>query len=150
MAERTQEFSSAPVRSLTDADHDLVGRLTVAPAAYDAARKPLWVLGLAMIVFGGLIPLFAGDGDHIIAQRALYLGLLALSVNFLVANVGLISFGHAMSGPSAPIWWASGCQRDLVPQDPLIGLAFTPLMGAAAGFVIGLVVFRGRELYSRC
>ncbi len=26
-------------------------------------------------------------------------------------------------------------------------MALTPLMGAAAGFVIGLVVFRGRELY---
>ena len=148
MAERTQEFSSAPVRSLTDAYHDLVGRLRVAPAAYDAARKPLWVLGLAMIVFAGLIPLFAGDGDHIIAQRALYLGLLALSVNFLVANVGLISFGHAM-------FWAFGAYLVGIPaakeisflQDPLIGLAFTPLMGAAAGFVIGLVVFRGRELY---
>ena len=147
VAERTQEFSSAPVRSLTDAYHDLVGRLRLAPAAYDAARKPLWVLGLAMIVFAGLIPLFAGDGDHIIAQRALYLGLLALSVNFLVANVGLISFGHAM-------FWAFGAYLVGIPpeeisplQDPLIGLAFTPLMGAAAGFVIGLVVFRGRELY---
>jgi ABC-type branched-subunit amino acid transport system ATPase component/ABC-type branched-subunit amino acid transport system permease subunit len=101
-----------------------------------------------MIVFAGLIPLFAGDGDHIIAQRSLYLGLLALSVNFLVANVGLISFGHAM-------FWALGAYLVGIPaakeisflQDPLIGLAFTPLMGAVAGFVIGLVVFRGRELY---
>jgi ABC-type branched-subunit amino acid transport system ATPase component/ABC-type branched-subunit amino acid transport system permease subunit len=31
--------------------------------------------------------------------------------------------------------------------NPLFALALTPLMGAVAGFVIGLVVFRGRELY---
>jgi ABC-type branched-subunit amino acid transport system ATPase component/ABC-type branched-subunit amino acid transport system permease subunit len=148
VTERSQEFSSAPSRSLNDAYRDLVERLRATPDAYAAARRPLFAIGIAMIVFAGLIPLFAGDGDHIIAQRSLYLGLLALSVNFLVANVGLISFGHAM-------FWALGAYLVGIPaakeisflQDPLIGLAFTPLMGAVAGFVIGLVVFRGRELY---
>ena len=136
------------LRGLTDAYRDFVERLRPAPESWAAARRPLFAIGLAMIVFAGLIPSFAGDGHHIIAQRSLYLGLLALSVNFLVANVGLISFGHAM-------FWALGAYLVAIPawkeisflSDPLIGLAFTPLMGAVAGFVIGLVVFRGRELY---
>jgi ABC-type branched-subunit amino acid transport system ATPase component/ABC-type branched-subunit amino acid transport system permease subunit len=136
------------LRGLTDAYRDFVERLRPAPESWAAARRPLFAIGIAMIVFAGLIPLFAGDGHHIIAQRSLYLGLLALSVNFLVANVGLISFGHAM-------FWALGAYLVAIPawkeisflSDPLIGLAFTPLMGAVAGFVIGLVVFRGRELY---
>jgi ABC-type branched-subunit amino acid transport system ATPase component/ABC-type branched-subunit amino acid transport system permease subunit len=146
MADMTHESSMQ--RSLADGYRDLTTRLRAAPAALGEARKALWVVALAMIVFAGLIPLFAGPGDAIIAQRSLYLGLLALSVNFLVANVGLISFGHAM-------FWALGAYLVGIPaakevsflQDPLIALAFTPLMGAVAGFVIGLVVFRGRELY---
>jgi ABC-type branched-subunit amino acid transport system ATPase component/ABC-type branched-subunit amino acid transport system permease subunit len=148
VAERTQEFSSSAAHSLRDAYEDFVGRLRAAPEAYAAATRPLFAIAIAMIAFAGLIPLFAGPGDAIIAQRSLYLGLLALSVNFLVANVGLISFGHAM-------FWALGAYLVGIPfakevpffQDPLVALAFTPLMGAVAGFVIGLVVFRGRELY---
>jgi ABC-type branched-subunit amino acid transport system ATPase component/ABC-type branched-subunit amino acid transport system permease subunit len=139
---------TARARGLTDAWQDFANRVRAAPAAYSAAIRPLWAVGLAFIVFAGLIPLFAGPGDHILAQRALYLGLLALSVNFLVANVGLITFGHAM-------FWALGAYLVGIPfvknveffQNPLVALGFTPLMGAVAGFVIGLVVFRGRELY---
>ena len=41
---------------------------------------------LAMIVALGLLPLFAGAGDILLAQQALYLGLLALSLNLLVAR----------------------------------------------------------------
>jgi ABC-type branched-subunit amino acid transport system ATPase component/ABC-type branched-subunit amino acid transport system permease subunit len=133
---------------MTDAYHTLATRLRAAPAASATATRPLAAIGIAMIVFAGLIPLFAGSGDVILAQRSLYLGLLALSINFLVANVGLISFGHAM-------FWALGAYFVGIPfakevdflQNPLIALAFTPILGAIAGFVIGLVVFRGRELY---
>jgi ABC-type branched-subunit amino acid transport system ATPase component/ABC-type branched-subunit amino acid transport system permease subunit len=139
---------TARARGLTDAGQHLTNRLRVAPAAYAGAMRPLWGLALVMIVFAGVIPLFAGPGDSILAQRALYLGLLALSVNFLVANVGLITFGHAM-------FWALGAYLVGIPfakeieffQNPLVALGFTPLIGAVAGFVIGFVVFRGRELY---
>src|SRR6185503_14556062 len=79
----------------------LANRLRIAPATYEAARKPLVVVSILMISFIGLIPLFAGPGDTLLAQQALYLGLLALSLNLLVNTTGLISFGHAM-------FWAFG------------------------------------------
>ena len=101
-----------------------------------------------MIAFIGLIPLFAGPGDTLLAQQALYLGLLALSLNLLVDTTGLISFGHAM-------FWAFGgylvavsfTSRHSCPVESAVRARADAADRAVAGFVIGLVVFRGRELY---
>jgi ABC-type branched-subunit amino acid transport system ATPase component/ABC-type branched-subunit amino acid transport system permease subunit len=126
----------------------LTQRLRIAPATYEASQKPLWVVSFAMIAFIGLIPLFAGPGDTLLAQQALYLGLLALSLNLLVNTTGLISFGHAMFWALGGYLVASSFNKDIpVLSNPLFALALTPVMGLVAGFVIGLVVFRGRELY---
>jgi branched-chain amino acid transport system permease protein len=105
----------------------------------------LWPIGLAGIVLVGLMPVIAGSGDVIRMQQALYLGLLALSLNLLVATTGLVSFGHAM-------FFAVGAYMVAVPfqqlhWDPLLSFALTPVAGAVAAFVIGLVVLRGQQLY---
>ena len=42
----------------------------LAPATYQAAQKPLFVVSFAMISFIGVIPLFAGPGDTLLAQQA--------------------------------------------------------------------------------
>jgi branched-chain amino acid transport system permease protein len=114
------------------------------PAAGSTSRW-LWLLGLAGIVLVGLMPLIAGSTDVIRMQQALYLGLLALSLNLLVATTGLISFGQAM-------FFAVGAYTVAVPfqqlhWNPLLSFGLTPLTGAVAAFVIGLVVLRGRALY---
>ncbi|MGI9657340.1 MAG: ABC transporter permease subunit, partial [Gaiellaceae bacterium] len=123
-------------------------RLQVSPASYQAANPALWVVGFLLVAFVGLLPFFAGIGDILLAQQALTLGLLALSLNILVATTGLISFGHAM-------FFALGAYLTAVPfakdvaglENPLFAFALTPVMGAVSAFLIGLIVFRGRELY---
>ncbi len=114
-------------------------------AAAAAGSRLLWPIGLGGIVVVGLIPVIAGSGDVIRMQQALYLGLLALSLNLLVSTTGLVSFGHAM-------FFAVGAYMVAVPfqqlqWDPLLGFALTPVAGAIAAFVIGLVVLRGQQLY---
>jgi ABC-type branched-subunit amino acid transport system ATPase component/ABC-type branched-subunit amino acid transport system permease subunit len=133
---------------LRDGAQRVAERLRVSPAAYQAADRGLWAFGAAVIVVLGLLPLYAGTGDILLAQQAIYLGLLALSLNLLVNTTGLISFGHAM-------FYALGAYMTAVPfaksvgilEHPLLAFAFTPVLGAVAGLVIGLVVFRGRALY---
>jgi branched-chain amino acid transport system permease protein len=115
------------------------------PAAAASTSRLLWPVGLAAIVFVGLMPVLAGSSDVIRMQQALYLGLLALSLNLLVATTGLISFGHAM-------FFAVGAYMVAVPfqqlhWDPLLAFGLTPVAGAVAAFVIGLVVLRGQQLY---
>ena len=123
----------------------LARRLRRPPETLTAASRSLWPISVTAIVLVGLLPLFAGSGDVIRMQQALYLGLLALSLNLLVATTGLISFGHAM-------FFAVGAYTVAVPfqklhWDPLLSFGLTPVAGAVAAFVIGLVVLRGQELY---
>jgi ABC-type branched-subunit amino acid transport system ATPase component/ABC-type branched-subunit amino acid transport system permease subunit len=126
----------------------VLGPLRAAPAAYETANRGLWAFSAAVIAVVGLLPFIAGQGEILLAQQALYLGLLALSLNLLVNTTGLISFGHAM-------FYALGAYLVAIPfvkevpilDQPLFAFALTPLMGAVSGLVIGFVVFRGRELY---
>lgn len=119
-----------------------------APTAYRAADRSLWAVALAIVAVVGLLPLYAGQGDVLLAQQAIYLGLLALSLNLLVNTTGLVSFGHAM-------FYALGGYLVAIPfvkeipilDNPLFAFALTPLLGAVSGLIIGLVMFRGRELY---
>ena len=122
--------------------------LRVSPAAYRAANPALWGFSAAVVAIVGLLPFVAGQGEILLAQQAIYLGLLALSLNLLVNTTGLISFGHAM-------FYALGAYLVAIPfvkevpilEHPLFAFALTPLLGAVSGLVIGFVVFRGRELY---
>jgi ABC-type branched-subunit amino acid transport system ATPase component/ABC-type branched-subunit amino acid transport system permease subunit len=126
----------------------VLGPLRAAPAAYETANRGLWAFSAAVIAVVGLLPFIAGQGDILLAQQAIYLGLLALSLNLLVNTTGLVSFGHAM-------FYALGAYLVAIPfvkevpvlENPLFAFALTPLMGAVSGLVIGFVVFRGRELY---
>ena len=126
----------------------VVDPLRISPAQYAAAKPALWGFAAAAMAVVGLLPFLAGPGDILLAQQAIYLGLLALSLNLLVNTTGLVSFGHAM-------FYALGAYLVAIPfvkevpvlENPLFAFALTPLMGAVSGLVIGFVVFRGRELY---
>jgi branched-chain amino acid transport system permease protein len=134
--------------ALADGLHAVAQRLRASPEAYRAADRGLWALGVAIVVVVGLLPLFAGVSHILLAQQAIYLGLLALSLNLLVATTGLISFGHAMFYALGAYLVAIPYEKDVpVLDNPLFAFALTPVMGAVSAFVIGLVVFRGRELY---
>lgn len=123
----------------------LVKDLRAGPRVAGTGNRELWALAALSIALLGLLPFFVGLSTLLLVQQALYLGLLALSLNLLVNTTGLISFGHAM-------FFALGAYMVAIPVaklawSPMWGLALTPLMGAVAGLVIGLVVLRGAELY---
>jgi ABC-type branched-subunit amino acid transport system ATPase component/ABC-type branched-subunit amino acid transport system permease subunit len=147
MTEIAQQVTTL-VPSLRDGVGRLGQRLRADPAAYRAADRALWAFSAAAVVALALIPFYAGSGNILLAQQAIYLGLLALSLNLLVATTGLISFGHAM-------FFAFGAYMVAIPnakgvpilENPLFAFALTPIIGAVAAFVIGLVVLLGRELY---
>ena len=130
---------------LTAAAGELRRSLAPDPAARDAARRGLKIVTALLVVAAALLPLYADRGTVLLMQQALYLGLLALSLNLLVSTAGLVSFGHAMffglgayavAIPVAKLEWSS-----------MTGFVIAPAIGAVAAFVIGLVVLRGRELY---
>lgn len=123
----------------------LVRQFRAEPGTEGVGDRGLWVLAGLGIVLLGLFPFFVELGTLLLVQQALYLGLLALSLNLLVNTTGLVSFGHAM-------FYAFGAYLVAIPfvkldWSPLLGLALTPLIGALTGLVIGLVVLRGAELY---
>ena len=127
----------------------VLGRLVLAvratPESYRRTQRGLWVVALALIVLAGLMPFYQDVNQVFLTQQALYLGLLALSVNFLVNNVGLISLGHAM-------FMAFGAYTVAVPLkhwdwSPLVGFALAPLVGAIGAIVVGVIVLRGLALY---
>jgi ABC-type branched-subunit amino acid transport system ATPase component/ABC-type branched-subunit amino acid transport system permease subunit len=122
-----------------------VRRLRSEPGLRGPSIRGLWVFAALAIAVVGLLPLFAEFRTLLLAQQALYLGLLALSLNLLVNTTGLVSFGHAM-------FFAFGAYTVAIPfaklgWSPLLGLVLAPVIGAVAGFVVGLVVLRGAELY---
>ena len=139
MSEFAQRWSRLPAR-------DVLGRrFETSAESRRVADRGLWVLGGILIVLTGLLPFFASYDRLLLVQQALYLGLLALSLNLLVNTTGLVSFGHAMffglgaymvGVPFAKLGW-----------DPLLTFGLTPVIGAVSAFVIGLVVLRGKELY---
>jgi branched-chain amino acid transport system permease protein len=147
----TQERAgqTAPVGALASARlaalAEAARRFRQSAVAAGSSGRLLWSIGLAGIVLVGLMPEIAGSSDVIRMQQALYLGLLALSLNLLVSTTGLVSFGHAM-------FFAIGAYMVAVPfqqlhWDPLWGFALTPVAGAVGAFLIGLVVLRGQQLY---
>ena len=120
-------------------------RLQPTPAARTAARRGLWGFALVLIVLTGLLPLYADAGRVLTAQQGLILGLLALSLNLLVATTGLISFGQAMFFGFGAYMVAIAFAK--LGWPPLLSLALSPVIGAVSAFLIGLVVLRGKELY---
>ncbi len=130
---------------LTAAAGELRRSMAADPSARDVARRGLTIVTALLVVAAALLPLYADRGTVLLMQQALYLGLLALSLNLLVSTTGLVSFGHAMffglgayavAIPVAKLEWSS-----------MTGLVIAPAIGAVAAFAIGFVVLRGRELY---
>ncbi len=124
---------------------DLARRLAPDPELYAESAKALSVLFLAAIIFVAVFPLFGSTSWLLRLEQGLYFGLLALSLNILVNTAGLVSFGHAMFfGIGA---YTVGILFRDHNIDPLYLFALTPITGALAALVTGLVILRGRALY---
>jgi ABC-type branched-subunit amino acid transport system ATPase component/ABC-type branched-subunit amino acid transport system permease subunit len=117
----------------------------VAPAASPLVDRSLWLLGGVGVVLIALIPVI-GDADMVlVGGMALIYSLFALSLNFVMGTAGLVSFGHAAYfGIGA---YTLALLVDRAGWPPLAALALTPLIGALAAAVGGIIALRATELY---
>ena len=137
-----------PLQALSDALGGVGQRIQATPESYRASTRALWIFGFIMIALMGLVPFWGSFSDVLLSQQSIYLGLLALSLNLLVGTLGLISFGHALFYALGAYMVAVPFHEDLkILENVLFAFAITPVIGAVAGLVIGLIVFRGKELY---
>lgn len=103
-----------------------------------AAAALLW----AVAAYG---PGFLDPAELRLASRIMILGLLAMSLNLLVGNTGIVSFGHglfygtgsyAVSLLALHKGWAA-----------TTGLLLGPVFAAVFAAIGGLIAFRARRLY---
>jgi branched-chain amino acid transport system permease protein len=105
--------------------------------------------GLAAVGVGwvllALAPSFVDSANQRLLGRMFVLGLLAMSLNILLGNAGIVSFGHGLfygtgSYTVSLLWLHRGWPA-------LWSIALAPVLAAVFGAIGGLVAFRARRLY---
>jgi branched-chain amino acid transport system permease protein len=120
---------------------DAISRpLTLAPERKSAPMTKL--LLVLLIVAGAVIPLLVKNSPFLmlLASHALIAGIVALSLDVLTGNVGLLSFGHAT-------WYGFGAYgaglaaKHLSPE-LFVVLPLTAAAAAVTALLIGLILVR--------
>ena len=124
---------------------DTLARLAPAPDQYSVASKGLAPLALIGFVVIAIVPLLNDSAWTLRIQDGLAFGLLCLSLNILVGTTGLITFGHAMFMGIGGYMIAIPFREHGI--NPLYLFALTPVAGALAALLVGVVVLRGRAIY---
>lgn len=122
---------------MTDNSKDLVPNRPMTPRI-----SWLWVFGIFVAGLGALVPVFAADMPFvlILASHAAIAALVALSLDMLTGNIGLLSFGHAA-------WYgfgsyAAGLAAKHFSPEMLLLLPLTLLMTALVAAAIGHILVR--------
>ncbi|NGM86487.1 branched-chain amino acid ABC transporter permease [Parapusillimonas sp. SGNA-6] len=70
---------------------------TLTPTRRPATLNGLWILGIAVAIAGALVPLALQDQPFVLvlASHAVIAAIVAVSLDMLTGNTGLLSFGHA-------------------------------------------------------
>jgi branched-chain amino acid transport system permease protein len=101
--------------------------------------RPMLLLGLAVAVLAGAVPLLPIYGQHVFILIALY-GAIALAWNILGGMAGQMSLGHALFvGAGAYVSTALHLEFAV---SPWIGLVVAAIVGGALGAGMGYTVFR--------
>jgi len=98
------------------------------------------VLLALLVIAGATVPLVAQNSPFLIllASHALIAGIVALSLDVLTGNVGLLSFGHAAwYGFGA---YGTGLAAKTVSAEMLLALPLTAACAAIAALVIGWIL----------
>jgi branched-chain amino acid transport system permease protein len=117
---------------------------SVAPARSDGRRRQ-WLLGALVLFLAGaafMLPFVAADSPFIVAlaSQALIAAILALSLDLLMGNTGLLSFGHAgWYGFGA---YVAGLAAKHVSPELLLLLPFTVVVTVIFATAIGSVLTR--------
>lgn len=115
------------------------------PVTADSRRPGLsleWGIGLAVVVLGAAFPLLLAGQPFLVTlgSQALVAAIVALSLDLLIGNTGLLSFGHAA-------WfgiggYTAGLFAKVVSPELLIVLPVTMLVAACVAAVFGTVLVR--------
>lgn len=100
-----------------------------------------WV-ALAAILVGGCLPFVAADHQFVLvlASHAIIAGIVALSLDVLTGNVGLLTFGHAAwYGTGA---YVAGLLAKHVTPEMVFLLPMTAAVAAGFAALIGLILVR--------
>jgi branched-chain amino acid transport system permease protein len=97
----------------------------------------VFVLVVLIAPFTSLYPVFL--------MKLMCMALFACALNLLLGFAGLLSFGHAMFFGTAS--YAAGYAMKEWGFTPELGLLFGALVGAALGYVVGLLAIRRLGIY---
>lgn len=101
--------------------------------------RPMLLLGLAVAMLAGVVPLLPIYGQHVFILVALY-GAVALAWNILGGMAGQMSLGHALF-VGAGAYVSTALYLDFA-LSPWIGLVVAAIVGGALGAGMGYTVFR--------
>jgi branched-chain amino acid transport system permease protein len=128
-----------PLRRLLPADDDPAGRPSLAGLR---TRLPVTV---AVVILGFFVPSLASSANVMtVLVNGMLLGLMALSVGFLLNLLGWVSFGAAAFSGGAAYLFAIGC---VSLKMSLTEAAVLAVVGSVVGgLLIGLIFIRSRAL----
>lgn len=111
----------------------------LSPARGGASRRRLALAGslLALTAILVLLPAVASDAMLSALGKAMIAAVFALAFNLLAGQAGMLSFGHIAYfaiGTFATVHGMNAIERGFPLPTPLV-----PLIGAAAGFLLGIV-----------
>ena len=120
------------------------------------ADRVRWAVVVLLALFAAVIPPLAGVYENLnpdassrfnifLGTSALVLALWAISYNLMLGYTGMVSFAHAAYFGVGAYTVALIFHRYHLPI--VVGLAATPLVAAAVGFLTGLVAQRAVRLY---
>ncbi len=104
--------------------------------------RPLLVLGVVAIVLSALVPVFTRDQPFLVvlASHALIAAMVAVSLDTLTGNTGLLSFGHA--GWFGLGGYATGLLSKSVTTEMLLLLPMAALLIMVLSFIFGQIFMR--------
>jgi len=116
------------------------------PLAHTDTRRvranPLLIVSVAVIVLGALVPLWTKETPFLLllVSDAAIAALVAVSLDMLIGNTGLVSFGHAgWFGLGA---YVAGLLAQTMTTEMLVVLPLTVLLGIVLAWAVGCIFMR--------
>ena len=121
------------------------GSEAVSVALLQPASKKLRLLGLGLLIFIVLMPLFAGTFQLVLMTEIAIFSLAAMSLYFMMGPGGMLSFGHAaFFGGGA---YAAALMVHYLKTPMELAICFAPLLTGLLALIIGWFCVRLSGVY---
>ena len=121
------------------------GSEAVSVALLQPASKKLRLLGLGLLIFIVLMPLFAGTFQLVLMTEIAIFSLAAMSLYFMMGPGGMLSFGHAaFFGGGA---YAAALMVHYLQTPMELAICFAPLLTGLLALIIGWFCVRLSGVY---